>query len=162
MEQKWTKELITYCLHRLCVLIRILCCKISNNTNNLRRKWFWIGSDCWNSTSLCLGGLWERFERFERYFTLKKHKAPGACTKLPRRLVTNLRYETKPSRPVVGNTKLQSFIGYCPTTRRPPRILLFERKTDRKNKLLVHSDLQLVSSSCSTGPLIVQLVPSDG
>ena len=41
------------------------------------------------------------------YFTLKKHKAPGACTKLPRRLKTNLRYETSPqSRPVVGNTKL--------------------------------------------------------
>ena len=33
-----------------------------------------------------------------------KHKAPGACTKLSRRLKTNLRYETSPqSRTVVGN-----------------------------------------------------------
>ena len=61
MEQKWTKELITYFLCRLLLLIHILCREISNNTNNLRRKWFWIGSDCWNSTSLCLGGLWENW-----------------------------------------------------------------------------------------------------
>ena len=40
-------------------------------------------------------------------FSLLAHKAPCACTKLPRRLKTNLRYETSPqSRPVVGNTKL--------------------------------------------------------
>ena len=45
----------------------------------------------------CLKGL----------FHSQKHKAPGDCTKLLRRLKTNLRYETSPqSRPVVGNTKL--------------------------------------------------------
>ena len=50
------------------------------------------------------------FQTFERFISLsKKHtpSAPGACTKLPWRLKTNLRYETSPqSRPVVGNTKL--------------------------------------------------------
>ena len=70
---KWTKELITYCLRRLLLLIRLLCREISNNTNNLRKKWFWVGSDCWNFTLLCLWGLRENWRtHFEIFPVLQK------------------------------------------------------------------------------------------
>ena len=66
---------------------------------------------------------------------LKKHKAPGACTKLPRRLKTNLRYETSPqSRPVVGNTKLGELYWVLSDNKTSLQDFAVRAKTDRKNK----------------------------
>ena len=84
---KWTEELITYCPRRLLLLIRILCREISNNTNNLRKKWFWVGSDCWNFTLLCLWGLRENwrthFEIFpvlqKEYYEFIQGSSPNCC-----------------------------------------------------------------------------------
>ena len=79
----------------------------------------------------------ERFERFERFISLsKKHKAPGACTKLPRRLKTNLRYETSPqSRPVVGNTKLGELYWVLSDNKTSLPDFAVRAKTDRRTNL---------------------------
>ena len=69
------------------------------------------------------------------YFTLIKHKAPGACTKLPWRLMTNHRYETSPqSRPVVGNTKLRELYWVLSDNKTSPQDFAVRAKTDRRNK----------------------------
>ena len=75
------------------------------------------------------------FEGFERFISLSKdHKAPVACTKLPQRLKTNLRYETSPqSRPVVGNTKLGELYWVLSDNKTSPQVCAVRAKTDRRN-----------------------------
>ena len=75
-------------------------------------------------------------EGFERFISLSKdHKAPVACTKLPERLKTNLRYETSPqSRPVVGNTKLGELYWVLSDNKTSLQDFAVRAKTDRKNK----------------------------
>ena len=68
-------------------------------------------------------------------FHAQKHKAPGACTKLPRRLATNLRYETKPSRPVVGNTKLGELYWVLSDNKTSLQDFAIRAKTDRKKQI---------------------------
>ena len=86
-------------------------------------------SSCYNSALVNYG-----LNGLNGLFHSQKHKALGTCTKLPRRLTTNLRYETKPSRPVVGNTKLGELYWVLSDNKTSLQDFAVRAKTDRKNK----------------------------
>ena len=90
-------------------------------------------------------------EGFERFISLSKdHKAPVACTKLPERLKTNLRYETSPqSRPVVGNIRIGQLFLVLPDSSASPHDFRWYLVSDWKVQFCLHESISFILDSLS-------------